>query len=852
MPDIEALLAALTLEEKAALTAGEDAFSTVGVERLGIPKVHVTDGPAGARGASYPGIGGPPTTCVPCGTAMGATWDPTLVEQLGALLGRNALERGCRGLLAPTVNLHRSPLAGRTFECYSEDPLLTGHLAAGYIRGVQSNGVFATVKHFVGNDAEFERTSINAVIDERALRELYLVPFEMAVRDGGAAALMTSYNRLNGRWVTEQPELLSGILRDEWGFEGLVMTDWFAVVDTATSLAAGLDLEMPGPARSLGPHVAKAIADGTVPAADLDAAVRRLLGGLDRIGALDGAPPPVEPAPPAMEDRALLRRAAAEATVLLHNDGVLPLEAGSLRRVAVLGPRAADPAIFGGGSARVIPHTVVSPLETLTAALGDGVEVVHERGCEADRAPTLVGALVLRARDGFEAVRYSGRSFTGEAVDRQQLDTLRLLTLDELADDGSADDWSLRVHGTVVPDESGVYRLALAQSGRARLFVDGDLVLDGFTDPPPPGGSDFFGRASQDIVADVRLERGVPVEVVLEYATTEADDAGAIAGRRIAGFRVGFRNVDVEGMLDRAAEAAAAADVAIVFVGTSHEWETEGHDRTSLALPGRQDELIRRVAAANRRTVVVVNAGAPVEMAWSDDVAAVLQCWFGGEGMAAALADVLIGVVEPGGRLPTTIPLRLEHVPSHDNFPGENGEVRYGEGLFMGNRGYEHRGIEPRFCFGHGLGYTTFVIGEPALSSDSFRPGDTLVLSVAVTNTGARAGSEVVQCYVAPDAPRLARPPKELKAFAKVHLEPGETTTVELMLDDRAFAYWDPGQADWPDVEARLHSLGDLGYESQERREPRWQVDPGRYELLLGRSSQDIAARCPVRVVRGT
>ena len=262
MADVKALVDALTLEEKAALTAGEDLFSTRAVARLNIPKVHVTDGPSGARGSGLPGGGGPPSICIPCGTAIGATWNPATAERLGALVGQEALDRGCRGLLAPTVNLHRSPLAGRNFECYSEDPLLSGRLAAAYVRGVQSNGVFATVKHFVGNDAEFERGTINSVIDERALRELYLLPFEMAIREGGALAVMTAYNRLNGRWLTQQPQFLLDILREEWGFEGLVMTDWFAVAETATSLGAGLDLEMPGPGRALGPNVVAAVRGG--------------------------------------------------------------------------------------------------------------------------------------------------------------------------------------------------------------------------------------------------------------------------------------------------------------------------------------------------------------------------------------------------------------------------------------------------------------------------------------------------------------------------------------------------------------------------------------------------------------
>ncbi len=630
------------------------------------------------------------------------------------------------------------------------------------------------------------------------------------------------------------------LLRDEWGFEGIVMTDWFAVANTESSLGAGLDLEMPGPGRALGATVLQAVENGQVDKADVDAAVGRLLRGLDRIGALDAPEPAVEPVPPSQEDVALIRRAAGDSTVLLRNDGTLPLDRTALARVAVLGPNAASPCIMGGGSAQVVPHWIVSPLDALAVAFGDAVDIVHERGCEAGKSRAVVGTSVLRAPDGFEAERFAGLEWAGDVVERRHHDDLRMMVFGAMAGDDSllSGDWSERVRGTVVAWEDGVFELALAQAGRARVFLDGDLVLDGFTDPPPRGGTDFFGQASKDLVTDVELERGKSVELVVEYACV---------GTGLAGYRVGFRTKDADGLLDRAVAAAAAADVAVVFVGTSEEWETEGRDRTFFALPGRQDELVRNVAAANQRTVVVVNAGAPVDLSWADDVAAVLQCWFGGQEMGAAVGDVLVGDAEPGGRLPTSIPMRLEHNPSYDNFPGENGELRYGEGVFMGYRGYERRAIEPRFAFGHGLGYTTFRLGPPSLSSDTFRPGQSLTVSVTVTNTGDRAGSEVVQCYVAPRSPRLARPPKELKAFAKVRLEPGESTTVELSLDDRSFAYWDPGQAGWDEISSRASGLFARG-SRQERRAPGWQVDPGRYDILVGRSSVEIVGSATVEV----
>ncbi len=722
-------------------------LSTVAVERLGIPKVSVTDGPNGARGNSLPGVGGAPSACIPCGSALGATWNPAIVEALGSLVGREARDRGCRGLLAPTVNLHRSPLAGRNFECYSEDPLLSGRLAAGYVRGVQSEGVFATVKHFVGNDAEFERASISSVIDERSLRELYLLPFEIAVSEGGALAIMTAYNRLNGRWLTQRPEFLLGILRDEWGFEGLVMTDWFAVTDTLVSLGAGLDLEMPGPARGLGATVVDAVKKGDVDEADLDAAVSRLLGGFDRIGALDGPAPAPEPKAPTPGDLALLRSAAAEATVLLSNDGVLPL-APSAARIALVGAHALTPTIMGGGSAQVTPHHVESIVDALAEALGPDRALVYERGCEPSLSPAVVGDAVLRAPDGFLAETFAGLALEGPVTETERLAQLRMMKIG-LSFEPSAGDWSMRVSGAVIPQETGIFQLALAQAGLARLLVNDEVVLDGFTNHPPPGGNDFFGQASQDLVADVSLEKDVPVDLVVEYAFSDTS---------LAGFRVGFRTADGDALLQRAVTAAAEADVAIVCVGTSAETETEGRDRTTLALPGRQAELVRRVAAVNDRTVVVVNAAAPVDMEWAGDVAAVLQCWFGGQEMAGGLVDVLVGAADPGGRLPTTLPIRLEHAPSHANFPGENGQLRYGEGLFMGYRGYEHNAIAPRFAFGHGLSYTSFTFGEPTLSTASHRSGGTVNVRVPVTNVGTRAGSEVVQCYVAPvcTAPRPA------------------------------------------------------------------------------------------------
>jgi beta-glucosidase len=803
--DVESILRDLTLAEKASLTAGEDFFSTAAIGRLGIPKIRLTDGPNGARGTEgFPGIGGDPSTCTPCATALAATWDPRLVEAMGGLIAREARDRGCRVLLAPTLNLHRSPLAGRNFECFSEDPLLAGRLGAAYVRGVQAQGVAATIKHFVGNEAEFERMTISSAVDERTLRELYLLPFEIAIAESEPYAVMTSYNRLNGRWLNQRREFLVDVLRAEWGFDGLVMTDWFASTEN-TSVTAGLDLEMPGPARSLGSALVAAVESGAVAESDIDAAVRRLLTVWDRVGALAAGTDAIAPVPPTAADRAFLRSAASQSVVLLTNDGTLPL-GRDVRRIAVIGPHASRPRIMGGGAASVVAYPTTSFLAALTDAMPD-VEISHARGCEADRNATVVGTEILTAPDGFDVEVFDGLDHGGAPIQTEHIDELRLMLVNLLGSRWPETDFSVRVRGTVVPSESGAFELALAQAGRARVFIDDAVVLDGYTSPPPPGGSDFFGMASQELTAPLMLTAGVPAEIVVEYARVET---------MIAGFRVGFRTVAVDHLIGAAVAAAGASDAALVFVGTTEEWEMETRDRDTLDLPNRQLDLIRAVAAANPRTVVVLNAGAPVDVSWVDEVAAVAQCWFGGDEMATGVVDVLLGDAEPGGRLPTTLPRRLEDNPSYGNFPGADGEVRYAEGVFMGYRGYESRDIAPAFAFGHGLSYTTFELAAATLSATSRRTGQSVSISVPVTNTGPRTGSTVVQCYVAPPTAGVPRPPKELKGFARVACEPCETKHVEISLDDRAFAYWATGSG--------------------------WTTGPGTYRVGIGTASDAIAS----------
>ena len=816
--DIDEIVAELTVDEKASLTSGATMWTTRPVERVGLPSVTVTDGPAGARGPFTPGLGEQVATlCIPCGSALGATFDTELVEELGRAIGHQTRTKGARVLLAPTVNLHRSPLFGRAFECFAEDPLLSGRLAAAYVRGVQSEGCATTVKHFVGNDAEFERMTIDSVIDERTLREVYLLPFEMAVRDGGSLGIMTAYNRMNGTFCAEHEWLLNDVLRGEWGFEGFVVTDWFANVSTEGGLRAGLDLEMPAPSRAYGKVLAQAVKEGRVDEADLDRAARTLLRVFDRLGALDDAPttPTAVDLP---EHRELARRASSSSMVLLRNeplDGttVLPLDTSTISTVAVIGPNAERARIMGGGSAEVLPHHETPIVDALRTHFGSTITVLHAPGCSIDKSVPVIDGHRLVAPDG----RAGFEVGIDDRVSNERLATLhrpdgRVVVVARQDDGVPISGFSLSARSSLVVEAGGLHTFSLIEASPCRLYVDGDLVIDG-TELPPPGDT-FFGLFRQELTVDVELEAGRSHEIVLECDAGERQWAH--------GAQIGLRRVETTDPVAEARDLAASCDVAVVVVGTNDDWESEGHDRTSLDLPGRQAELIRAVAAANPRTVVLVNTGAPVDMSWADDVPAVVQIWFGGQEMGPAVADVLTGVSDPGGRLPTTIPLRIEHTPAFGNFPGENGQVRYGEGVLIGHRWYDSRHIAVRYPFGHGLSYAEFAVGPVTPDRDTCTPNDTVTVTVPVRNVSTRHGSHVVQVYVAPHQSSVVRPLQELKGFAKVDLAPGDSRNVEIELIPRAFAYW---------------------------RSDGWYVEPGRYDIRIASSSAHVDAVATIEIV---
>lgn len=809
MRDLEDLLRQMTLQEKVSMLAGADMWQTVPVERLGIPALKVTDGPNGARGGGG-FTDGVKAACFPAGIALASTWNPELVGRVGQALGQEARTKGARVLLAPTVNIHRSPLNGRNFECYSEDPYLSARMAVAYIQGVQSQGVGATIKHYVCNDSEYQRNSISSEVDERTLREIYLVPFQAAVQEANPWAIMASYNKINGTFASENAYTLTEILRNEWGFEGVAMSDWFGTQSTADSVNAGLDLEMPGPANWRGAKLLQAVEQGKVSEATIDTSVRRLLHLLERAGAFDQPEIEAEQAINRPEHRAVAREAAAEGIVLLKNArDVLPLQPAKLRSLAIIGPNAKTARIMAGGSAQVSAHYAVTPFEGIAARAGEQIALGYELGCTNHNLLPLINIQQLQAANdehGLTVEYFNSADLSGEAVNTALSTSSALLWMGNLPAGVNAHLFSVRATARFTPAVSGLHSFGLVSAGQSRLLLDGQEVIDNWT-RQKPGGS-FFGMGSAEASYSVEMTAGQEYTLVLEHSKGNSPLSAA---------RLGCLPPVPADSLERAAALAANSDAALVFVGLSDEWESEGFDRPDLELVGRQNELIEAVAAANKNTIVVLNTGSPISMPWLDRVAAVVEAWYPGQECGNAIADVLFGDVNPSGKLSETFPLRLQDNPAYINYPGENGHVRYGEGIFVGYRYYEKKQVETLFPFGFGLSYTSFEYNALKLSADTLAPGETLSVSIDITNSGQRAGQEVVQLYVRDKIASVQRPEKELKAFAKVRLEPGERKTVTLSIAQDALAYYD--------IQKRA-----------------WVAEAGEFEVLVGSSSQAIHA----------
>ncbi len=796
---LEQLIQQMSLEEKVSLLAGTDMWHTVPVERLGVPVIKVTDGPNGARGAA--GSTGPTSACAPCGAALGATWNLELVEAVGKVLADEVKAKGAHILLAPTINIHRTPTAGRNFECYSEDPYHTGQIASAYIDGLQKNGAGACIKHFVTNDQEFERNSISSEIDERPLHEIYLEPFRLAIEKAKPWAVMSAYNRINGIYAADNDYTLYKILKERWGFDGIVMSDWFGTYGPEAA-QSGLDLEMPGPARwaSL-EHVQKALEMGRMTEEKLNDKVRRMLRTIERVGAFEN--PVLQPETNSNNPahRPVLRRASAESIVLLKNDGSLPL--AEAQSILVLGENAVFAQIVGGGSAHVNVPYVVTPLDGIKSRAKGAVR--YAIGTPTHRNLPTAQAAWFKAEDGQAGLTmsaYTNADLLGEPFSVVNCDRLNFSWFNTETAAPNPTAFSVKFTGTLTVPETGSYDFGLTSLGLSRLTLDGSLLLD-----------HWAGRTDKEMrqkVTATQLQAGRAYPILIEYS---------FAGKEMwRGLRISLMPSLPADPIAEAVELAAQSDAVVLVAGLTNEWESEGFDRPNMDLPRQQDELIRRVAAANPKTIVVVNAGSPVSMPWADEVAAILQYWLPGQEGGNALADVLFGDVNPSGKLATTHPYRLQDCPSYVNFPGENGKSFYGEGIFVGYRYYEKKAMDVRFPFGYGLSYTRFEYSNLSLDKTSYNPGDEIHATLTVQNIGQRAGQEVVQVYLRDEQASLARPEKELKAFSKVALQPGESKTLTLTLTRQSLAYYDPSV-------------------------PGWVAEAGAFEVLVGASSADIRLR---------
>jgi beta-glucosidase len=853
---VDDLLARMTLEEKIALLGGDKTgFATRPLERLGIPGMTMTDGPVGVRWEK--------STAFPAGVAMAASWDPDLVSRIGVAIGREAKAHGRDVLLGPCLNIHRVPQGGRNFESFGEDPYLASRMAVAYVRGVQGEGVIATAKHFAVNNQETERMSVDARVDERALNEIYLPAFKAAVQEAGAWAVMSAYNKLNGFWCSENPRLLTDILKRDWAFTGLVMSDWGAVHSAVPTANAGCDLEMPRAEYMNEPQLLPAIKGGDAAAAIVDDKVRRILRAMIAMGVLDRNG---RPAPGGALDtpahRALARDAAVDSAVLLKNDGrLLPLAGARLKSVAVVGPNAAIARTGGGGSSRVTPFYSVSPVEGIRTRLRSTVQVVYAAGCGMRGDSTALDPSALAppgARRGvhgllgeyFDNPDLQGAPVATRIDDRIDLSLGRQPGAEEIAllpVGLKPQNFSVRWAGTLTPAKTGEYEFSARADDGVRLFVGDRLLIDGWTQMPRTGKQ-----------ATMALDANRAYAIRIEYFQR----SGA------ALLRIGWRPADSE-LLREAVAAARGTDVALVFAGLSAAYESEGSDRETLALPANQEQLIQAVVAANPRTVVVLNSGAPIVMeSWIDRVPAVMEAWYPGQEAGNAVAALLFGDRVPSGKLPATFLRRWEDSPAYGHFPGQIGVVDYAEGVFVGYRHFDRANIEPRFPFGHGLSYTTFAYrdlrvtshtaGTAAAGAGSDLPFDSagrnsspfnggqgvpsdsrgaqgsqagtsrspaITISFDLENTGSREGAEVAQVYLGAARASVPRPVKELKAFRKLMLKPGERTRVTVTLDRAALAFYDAARHDWV-------------------------VEPGAFDVLVGSSSRDIRLRGSVVVGR--
>ncbi|CUM63868.1 LOW QUALITY PROTEIN: uncharacterized protein PRCAT00001456001 [Priceomyces carsonii] len=812
--DIEALIDKLTILEKAQLIGGIDRWHTVPLPSLNIPSIRFSDGPNGVRGTSYfPGIA---SACFPCGTALGATWDKALLYDAGKLMAVEAKHKSAHVILGPTVNIQRSPLGGRGYESYSEDPVLSGLEAAAVISGIQSEDIGACIKHYVCNEIEDERIAININISERALREIYLKPFMLAIKYSNPAVIMTSYSKVNGIHVSQNRKLLIDLLRIEYGWDGTIISDWYGTYDTNLSIQNGLDLEMPGPPKTRLPHqIFLKVKSNEIHIDHLNERVRNVLKLINftKKSKITEQGPQDEKNN-TRETAKKLRLYSSDGIVLLKNQNdILPLS--RREKIAIIGPNAKNTSAHGGGSAALNSYYTVTPYDGLSEKLP--YEPQYTVGAYSHKLLPPLGIKMTR-EDGLQGYDCKVYLEPSSVVNRTLIDHLSLtnsyLRLPDYKNNKVPENniFFMDIEGFFIPNHDDYYEFGLTVVGTAQLFIDGKLVVDNKTKQKK--GDSFYNTGTVEERGKKYLKKGQQYTIKIEFGsgptsslsqTTESlsDAGGAIA---FGGCRV----IDAEKEIQNAVQIAKNNDKVIVIIGLSREWESEGYDRSSMELPGFTCTLVNEVLKANKNIIVVNQSGTPVDLPFIENISAFVQHWFSGRN---ALADVLFGDVNPSGKLPLTFPKKVQHTPSYLNFKSDRGQVNYGEGVFVGYRYYEAISQEALFPFGFGLSYTKFKLLDLKLKQIS---KNQIIASVTLENIGLRDGKEVIQVYVRQENTTVSRPPKELKNFEKVFIRKGETKTVNIDVDIKlATSFWD----DYAN---------------------KWISEAGEYKVLVGNSSENI------------
>ena len=808
MNKIDQIINELTLDEKVSLLSGFNSWYTNKIERLDIPSIKMSDGPNGVRGDSNSGKS---SACFPCAISIGSTWDLDLINNIGIALGEEATAKDVDVLLGPTINIHRHPLGGRHFESFSEDPFLTGKIAVNYVTGVQSQNVAACLKHFVGNDTEYERHSVSSNIDEQTLREIYLLPFEMGVKQGNAKVVMSAYNKLNNTYCSSHQELLIEILKKDWGFNGYVVSDWGAALETEENAIGGLDLEMPGPSNVWGAALVNSVKQGNIDEQIINDKVKRILSVAEFSNRFDSPDLQNEQAVDKPEHRSLLRKAAADGMVMLKNDGHLPIS-NDIERLAVIGPNAENAQIIGGGSASLKPHYQAQPLSAFQNRLEPDIEVTFAKGCHTHKYLPMLNENLMVNKKGFLVEYFSGDMKEQNLISNEYLKGSKFWVFEGFAKDVISKEErpniTVKFSCDYVPDISGQHQFEIFGIGQCKLLINHDELIDNWDNPEQ--GEAFFTFSSSSRKGSIDLTAGETYKIEIHYH---------FEGKFPAVY-IGCQAPDKSNLFDQAIETAANADQVILMVGTNSDWETEGNDRAYFDLPADQNKLIHAVIEANSNTTVVVNTGSPVAMPWAENAKAIIQTWFPGQEFGNALVDVLSGSINPSGKLPTSFPVRIEDTPAYASYPGKDLQMNYEEKLLVGYRWYESQAIKPLFCFGHGLSYTTFQYDCLKVEINEEKE---VTCKFTVENIGGITGSEVAQCYVGFNEARSDEPKKTLQGFAKQEILSGEIKSFEIKLIPRNFSYWN--------IETKT-----------------WQIKKGAYQIYIGSSVEDIHLEASVNL----